>query len=222
MPKQHVLDEIRRTARENDGKPLGRQAFTKQTGIKDCDWYGKLWTRWGDALQEAGFAPNQLRTAFDESYLVRRLIELMRELQPPRFPVVGDLRIKARSTPGFPSHTAFTRLGSKSERAAKVAAYCAATGGLHDIAVLCGAVPPSLPVATASSPSGDIFGFVYLLRSGRHYKIGRTNSTGRRERELAIQLPDKVTLEHEIRTDDPLGIEAYWHRRFQAKRKNGE
>jgi hypothetical protein len=63
---------------------------------------------------------------------------------------------------------------------------------------------------------------VYLLKAGRYYKIGRTNAVGRREYELAIQLPEKASTVHTIRTDDPVGIEAYWHKRFESRHKNGE
>jgi hypothetical protein len=65
-------------------------------------------------------------------------------------------------------------------------------------------------------------GFVYLIKSGRFHKIGKANSAGRREYEIGLQLPEKATTIHVIRTDDPSGIESYWHNRFAQKRKNGE
>ena len=68
----------------------------------------------------------------------------------------------------------------------------------------------------------DEFGFVYLIQSGHFFKIGKTNALGRREYELKIQLPEKTKTVHSIRTDDPTGIEAYWHKRFEICRKNGE
>lgn len=60
------------------------------------------------------------------------------------------------------------------------------------------------------------------MKHGKHYKIGKTNATGRREYELAIQLPEKLKTVHVIKTDAPDGIEEYWHKRFASKRGNGE
>jgi hypothetical protein len=50
-------------------------------------------------------------------------------------------------------------------------------------------------------------GYVYLAKSGRHYKIGQTNDLVRRTNELRIQLPERISLVHQISTDDPVGIE---------------
>jgi hypothetical protein len=222
MDKQHILEEIKRTAQANGGKPLGMQKFYRETGVKRSDWIGKHWARWGDALRESGFEPNQLLVALDEQTLIEKFIELMRELR--KFPTDSEVKLKTRLAPGFPWPVTFARLGSKKELATRIQEYCDEREGYEDIVALCTPIVAAHRVSRSESgvrPEENL-GFVYLMKSGRYYKIGRTNHVGGRERDLGIQLPEKVTTVHSIRTDDPVGIEAYWHNRFETRRKNGE
>jgi len=126
---------------------------------------------------------------------------------------------------GFPHATTFSRsLGStKSQLAARIRDFCKGRDGYDDILALCAPIlnAPAQPSGRAEA-NEEVFGSVYLAKSGRFYKIGSTNAVGRREYELGIQLPERIRLVHEIRTDDPNGIEAYWHGRFASKRKGGE
>ena len=61
------------------------------------------------------------------------------------------------------------------------------------------------------------------MKSGKFYRIGRTNKLDRRQYEVGVQLPEEYQRVHSIQTDDPSGIEAYWHNRFHGdKRLNGD
>lgn len=224
MDKDFILSEIKRTAEQNGGVPLGYTRFAKLTGIKRTDWYGKYWSRWGDALTQAGYTPNTLQLPYDERSLLQPLALLVRELG--RIPAEGELRIKARHDKTFPSHTVFRRFGTKVERARKILDHCAEKAGFDDVAAICQSViaedgRKEAPRETEPNSEPQL-GFVYLARMGKYYKIGHTGSLGRRQYELALQLPEKLTLVHSISTDDPAGIETYWHKRFEQKRTNGE
>jgi len=221
--KNHIIEEIKRTAQKNGGRPLGISRFEAETGIKASDWMGKFWPRWGDALVEAGFQPNTLQGPRDDNELLESLAVFARELG--HFPVANELKLRARTEPGFPWHNTFARFGPKRALATRLREFATARG-YEDVVVLCDGVASRtgnpIPSADDDPQPESVLGYVYLMRSGRYYKVGRSNAVGRRERELAIQLPEKANVIHSIKTDDPAGIESYWHSRFRDRRKNGE
>jgi len=134
------------------------------------------------------------------------------------------LTVESNNNAEFPNEKSFRRFGSKAQFAKRVLEYCQGKDDYNDVAALCSVALARLhdPTAPDNGKVSEPVGEVYLFKSGRYYKIGKTQDTVRRGSEIRIQLPEKVSLVHSIRTDDPSGIEAYWHRRFEPKRMNGE
>jgi hypothetical protein len=138
-------------------------------------------------------------------------------------PTVAELNLRRRADSTFPSSGVFERFGPKATWAQRVLDYCRDHDHADVLEIVAPLIPENRDDADESADDDAVrHGFVYLLKSGRHYKIGHTLDVGRRRYDLAIQLPEAVREEHVIRTDDPAGIEHYWHTRFANRRKNGE
>ena len=180
--------------------------------------------RLSDALQEAGLTPNQLKPATPIHELLEKYAKFAQELG--RLPASADLLLKSRHDSEFPDPTTFSkRLGLKTELLEQVLDYCRRRDEYQDIAKMCENHTPSQKELPDEKLPPDVqIGFVYLMKHGsrREYKIGRTKNPLRREGEISIELPEKLQPIHVIKTDDPAGVEAYWHRRFAEKRLKNE
>jgi Meiotically up-regulated gene 113 len=219
MGKERIIREIQRTAAANGGVPFGQVRFAEETGIGRDVWRGTFWRTWGDALAEAGFAPNLTTEAHPRDELIVSLAALARKYG--RFPTYSELRMAKRDDPSFPTHHAFHRLGDHAARIELVRTYASEHREYRDVLDV---LPPAEGAAVdghgISERGRD--GAVYMLKLGKHYKIGKSFSVPRRHKEIAIELPEKPDVVHVISTDDPTGIEAYWHKRFAEKNTNGE
>lgn len=221
--KDFIISEIIRTAKQNGDKALGTINFLAETGIKESDWRGRYWAKWGDALLEAGYEPNRFgEEAYEDDFLLTKMIELIKESK--KFPTVAEISMKKRQDKTFPSAKSIRRFGSQKELARKIADYCQEKADLQEAKEIC------LPLCESKESNSqeirddvvEVFSFVYLMKSGKFYKIGRSSDAEMRRYQIGIQLPEKIEIIHKIKTDDSVGIEEYWHKRFKEKRKNGE
>jgi hypothetical protein len=181
MARQEIIEEIRRIAAENGGRAPGQLAFTSVTGVKRMEWYPGFWLRWSDALSDAGHAPNGFQAKTSDQTVIEKYASFIRELG--RLPVSGEIKRRAKADPSFPAHTVFSRLGGKDLLIRAVAAHCRRIGGFDDILALCAERETQIAPPTASKASREPkirTEFVYLMKSGPHYKIGRTNSVARK------------------------------------------
>jgi hypothetical protein len=216
--RDRILAEIRRLALANGGQSPGRQVFEAHTGIRYAEWYGIYWARWGDAVAEAGFSPNSIQAKFNTEDLLKQVAEAYRHFG--HVATDGELRLYGRSHPTFPAHSTITNhFRGKAGLLAAIREWLSTRHEYSDVAAL---LPADLPASSAPRRAKTRDGSVYLIQSGSHYKIGRSDELERRVKEIRVALPDAATLVHTITTDDPPGIEAYWHRRFADRRTNGE
>jgi hypothetical protein len=65
-------------------------------------------------------------------------------------------------------------------------------------------------------------GFVYLIKSGIFYKIGKTRNLEKRSRWMAIHLPEPMVVVHSFPSNDHSRAEKELHDRFSELRSNGE
>jgi Meiotically up-regulated gene 113 len=222
MTKETILSEIRRAAAENGNKPLGIGRFEEVTGIVVSDWRGRFWATWSEATAEAGIQSGRMNEAYESDILLSHLAELSRKCG--RFPTYAETRMARAKDKNFPDSKVYNRFGAKSDRVEALRQFVSEHTEFSDVLQL---LPASVEFETGAADNhGDAAdlgeGFVYMMKLGKAYKIGKTFSVPRRHREITLELPQKPDVVHSIRTDDPDGIEAYWHRRFGNKRTNGE
>jgi hypothetical protein len=213
--KEEILSKMKRTAIANGGKPLGHKRFADETGIRPCDWQ-KYWSTYGNLVSEAGLTPNKPYTKYPKGVLEEKIIHVIRKLR--KYPTINELRLEKLSEQGFPFR-AIKRRWNEVKR--DVIQYCENNPGHDDILEICQPIIEQLrdkENGHHASQSNTGVGQVYLYRRGKYYKIGFSKDLVRRGKEIQIETPDPLKLIHRIVTDDPSGVEAYWHKRFENKR----
>jgi len=188
-----------------------------ETGINDQylrrqDW----WTGWNPLLAEIGLGTRQFAV---KRTPVQRIVEAVAELieREGRWPTDDALSRQRKRDPEFPSLGVIRPIRKSGALAKHVAALDEARFA-KAVQVAREHLPNIETVGADVGPTERVKGYVYMLRSRREYKIGKSNDPSRRYGEINLLLPDETHQVHTIPTDDPSGIEAYWKRRFASKR----
>jgi hypothetical protein len=216
LSKDAILAAIRREAAALGGH-VGLRAFQRRTGISDKQFLGVYWATWNEAVAEAGVSTQAFdRSPTDESVLLEAVAALVARLN--RWPTENEFRLERCRDRSFPSLKAIRRLSRSGALEPKLIAFCTDRPELKVVGSIATKRRDTRQADDLSAGSMPIEGYVYMMRSGKRYKIGHTTSPSRRHREVRLDLPDPTLLVHTYATDDPKGMEQYWHRRFESTR----
>jgi Meiotically up-regulated gene 113 len=219
MTKEGVAQRIRQLAAQRGGH-ISFRAFVSETGIQGRWLRNQEWfTKWNDLLAELGIATRQFDVPpTPRSRIAEAVAELIQRLG--RWPTEDDLQRARKKDRSFPSLKVISPLRRSGELAALVVALGSPGTQFGQAAMIAGKyVSIDKERADADiAPNERVKGYVYMLRSGRRYKIGKSSDPSRRYREVRLELPEETHQVHTIPTDDPTGIEKYWLERFSIKR----
>ena len=216
ITKEQILSDIRRLGKQRGGH-ISLDAFLTATGMKAHQLLGKFWARWNDALTEAELRTMEFSNPrTEEETVIEAFAQLIETLK--KWPTGTEMLLERGRNESFPSIKVVRRVRNMPDFVSRLSAYCAANDNLSIAAKIAAERMEAEEVEPRLDDHAPINGYVYMMRSGRRYKIGRTTSPSRRHREVRLDLPDPTTLIHTIPTDDPTGIESYWHLRFSSKR----
>jgi Meiotically up-regulated gene 113 len=204
--RARIVVAIQKLGAANGGIAPGKIAFHRAAGFPREAWR-KHWFTWGDAVREAGCRPNDPTPPLDEEKMLAQFAALARDLKriPPFYAV--DLH-RSKGAP-LPARSSYRRhFGNKDGLLVRLKRWAEADPERSDVLNMV------LELGTA--------GVVYMIRCGEFCKIGYTREGNSRIQHIRNLLPQDSELVHAIETDDALGVEAYWHRRFAENRVRGE
>jgi hypothetical protein len=212
--REFVLSEIRRLAAEDGGRVPGSGRFNRITHLSHSYWKGEIWLRWSDAVREAGLEPNVKTARLDDGKLLFDLAVAVRKFG--HIPTTAELRNYRKSARLSIQKTYMKHFGGKRAMLRRLKEWVQDRPEWSDVAALLADVREDEP--GPPPPAGA----VYLMRAGPLFKIGCSRKPEERTRRVASGVPAEAVVIHMIETDDPFGVEGYWHRRFADKRTHGE
>ena len=108
--REEIL-EIFRACQLSLGKPPGREAFFRKSGVKgaEVDYH---WPRYSALVKEAGAQPNKLQSKLPDETVFQEFAQVCQQLG--KIPTNNELRIAQRQL-GTKTHTAYKRFGNLRE-----------------------------------------------------------------------------------------------------------
>lgn len=191
VKREDIIQAIKKAAQDNGGIPLGVRAFERETGIKQSEWKSVYWVRWGEALKEAGLEPNTFNKREDTSILLEKLIPVIRHFG--KLPTVAEIRFYSRAHQKIPNDkTIHNHFPTRYDLVDALLKFTSSRAQYQDIFLMCQKI--NLPVTDTSTTKNGQEGYVYLFKSGNHYKVGNSYNIEQRVKQIKTQMPDSLTI----------------------------